>query len=98
MLKLLYGQREIRGLWHHSLEPIKGGYLLKYKGDVWLDYMIDPSSISTLSLDAYYSLDNGISTVTDLKLYVPYFDNKVNMFSFLKIKKAFELKRELFRT
>lgn len=76
----MFGQREIRGLWYHNLQPIEGGYLLKYKGDVWLDYMLDPTGVSTFSLDAYYSLHDGLSTAYDLQINVPYFENKVNIF------------------
>lgn len=44
---------------------------------MWLDYISDPDSKSTLSIDTYYSLNEGFSTASDIKLYVPIFNKKV---------------------
>lgn len=75
--KFVYKEREIRGLVSYSLNSIKGGYNLIYSGQMWLDYISDPDSKSTLSIDTYYSLNEGFSTASDIKLYVPIFNKKV---------------------
>lgn len=78
MYKVLYGQREIRGLANYYLEPITGGYHFNYSGVLWLDYITNPNSETTLLLDTYYSFDGGLSTATDINLCVPPFYDKVN--------------------
>jgi len=73
----LYKQREIRGLAHYSLGHINGGYHLNYAGQLWLDYQKDSDSESSLSINSYYSLEDGLSAASDIKIYVPLFNNKV---------------------
>ncbi|XP_060861024.1 apolipophorins isoform X2 [Metopolophium dirhodum] len=74
--KFLYNQREIRGLVHYSLNKIKGGYNFVYSGRAWLDFISDPNSETTLSINTYYSLNEGLSTASDIKIYVPIFNDK----------------------
>ncbi|XP_026815483.1 apolipophorins [Rhopalosiphum maidis] len=74
--KFLYKQREIRGLAHYSLDHIKGGYNLNYEGQLWLDYKEDSNSESSLSINSHYSLEDGLSAASDIKIYVPLFNNK----------------------
>jgi len=62
---------------HYSLNSIKGGYNFIYSGRLWLDFIADPNSESTLSINTYYSLDEGLSTASDIKICVPIFNEKV---------------------
>lgn len=39
--------------------------------------MTDPDLESTISIDAYYSLHEGLSTASDVNLFVPSFYDKV---------------------
>lgn len=78
MYKVSYGQREIRSLAHYNLEPIEGGYHLHCTGELWLDYNTDPNSETILSLNTYYSLNDGLSTAIDFNVLVPLFNEKVN--------------------
>lgn len=77
-LKLLYGQRDIRGVAHYGLDSIDGGYSCSFSGNLWLDYQTDSDAKSSLSLDSHYSIADGyrsLSTATDLQIYVPTFNN-----------------------
>jgi len=74
---LLYKQREIKGLVHYSLDDIEGGYNFIYAGRLWLDCISDPHSESTLSINTYYSLKEGLTTASDIQIYVPSFNNTV---------------------
>lgn len=76
-MKAVYGQREVRGLGHYSLKSIDGGYHLTSSGQLWLDHNADPNAESTLSLNAYYSLNDYLSTATDISIYAPSFNDKV---------------------
>jgi len=73
----LYKKREIRGIAHYSLNDINGGYNFIYSGRLWLDYISNPDSESTLSINTYYSLKKGLSTTSDIKIFVPLFNDKV---------------------
>lgn len=75
--KLLNNKREIRGLSYYSLDEIKGGYNLKYEGQLWLDFKNDPNSESTLSVNNYYTIQNGLSAGSAIKINVPLFNDKV---------------------
>lgn len=74
--KLLYNKREIRGLAYYSLDQIKGGYNLKYAGRLWLDFKKDPNSESTLSINNYYTIQDGLSAGSAIKICVPLFNDK----------------------
>lgn len=76
-MKSVYGQREVRCLGHYNLKSIEGGYRLISSGQLWLDYNADPNAESTLTLNAYYSLNDYLSTATDFSIYVPSFNDKV---------------------
>ncbi|CAH1725498.1 unnamed protein product [Aphis gossypii] len=89
--KLLYNEREIRGLAYYSLDQIKGGYDLKYAGRLWLDFKKDPNSESTLSINNYYSIQDGLSAGTDIKICVPSFnDKKMGITTDVKMFKSWE--------
>lgn len=75
--KLLYNKREIRGLAYYSLDQINGGYNLKYEGRLWLDAKKDPNSESTLSINNYFTIQDGLSAGSAIKIYVPLFNDKV---------------------
>ncbi|VVC28237.1 Vitellinogen, open beta-sheet,von Willebrand factor, type D domain,Lipid transport protein, N- [Cinara cedri] len=75
-IKIRFGDREIRDLAYYSIEPIEGGHKLTYKGQLWLDYIRNKNAESALNLISYYSLEKGLSTVTDLNLLIPSFNNK----------------------
>lgn len=74
---MLYNEREIRGLAYYSLDQIKGGYNLKYAGRLWLDFKKDSNSESTLSINKYYTIQDGLSAGTAIKICVPSFNDKV---------------------
>lgn len=76
-IKMVYGGRELRYVGLYSLKTIKGGHHLEYSSELWLNYKADQDSESTLSLDTYYSFDDGLLTDTDFEIYVPIFNNKV---------------------
>lgn len=76
-LKIILGEREIRGLWHYSLTSIKGGYKWIYSGALWLDYRKDANSKSSISVESHYSLDGGVSAFNEINLLVPSFNEKV---------------------
>jgi len=59
------------------LNDIKGGYNLIYSGRLWLDCIAEPDSESTLSINTYYSLNEGLSSGSDIKIFVPLFNDKV---------------------
>jgi len=44
---------------------------------MWLDFISNPKSESSLSINTYYSLDEGLSAVSDIKICVPVFKKKV---------------------
>lgn len=73
----MFGQREIRGIWHYSLAAIKGGYKWIYSGALWLDYSRDANSKSSISVESHYSLDGGVSAFNNINILVPSFNNKV---------------------
>jgi len=75
--KFIFNQRGIKGLVHYSLNSIKGGYNFIYSGRMWLDFISNPKSESSLSINTYYSLDEGLSAVSDIKICVPVFKKKV---------------------
>jgi len=62
---------------HYSLDKIEGGYKFNYSGQAWLDFISDPNSETTLSINTYYSLNEGLSTASDIKICVPIFNDKV---------------------
>uniref|UniRef100_A0A2H8TZF4 Apolipophorin n=1 Tax=Melanaphis sacchari TaxID=742174 RepID=A0A2H8TZF4_9HEMI len=74
--RILNKQREIRGLAHYNLEDIQGGYNLSYSGKLWLDFKTNPNSESSLFINTYYSLQDGLSTASDIKICVPTFNDK----------------------
>lgn len=76
-IKIKFGEREIRNLAHYSLQPMDGGHKLSFSGQFWSDYLRDKNAKSTLGLDSYYSLENGLSSETNLKIYIPPFQDKV---------------------
>lgn len=87
-MKFKYGNREIRKLAHYSLTPIEGGHQLKYSGTLWLDYSKNSNSKSSLSIDSYYSLDNGLSAFSDINILVPSFNDKVHNNNINKFNRA----------
>lgn len=73
----MLGQREIRALCRYSLTPINEGYKWIYSGILWLDFIGDPDSKSSISIKSQYSLESGLSSIKEINILVPSFNNKV---------------------
>lgn len=64
----------------YILDPIDGGYKYTLSGDLCLDYNTDPDIKSRILVDTHYSVGDrydSLSTASDLRIYVPVFNDKV---------------------
>lgn len=76
-IQIKFGDREIRNIAHYNFEPMNKGYKYNYSGRLWLDYIRDSNTESTLKLDSYYSFENGLSSEINLKMFIPPLQDKV---------------------